>query len=571
MKLLIRDYVAALKEREELDAILPDLLSELGYNVISRPGRGTAQRGVDVAAVGRDAKGKKKLYLFTVKPGDLTRQEWDGTSQKVRSSLNEIMDEYIPSRIPVAYRDLKIVIVLCIGGDVHESARSLLTQFTKRHTKGKISFEEWNGDKIAELLLTGVLREELLPRPLRSSFQKAVAMIDQPEIALEHFGALLNSLRASVKSEKAAVRVARQMYISLWVLFVWARDLDNLDAPYNGSELVLLNLWEVIKPFIGKKTANARAVVAVVQHTINLHVQISALLLRKILPHVKKRSALSVAITTSTSVDINLKMFDMLGRIAMTGHWMTWAASINGSVDLQLKAALDQIVKDGMAMINNNRVLFLPILDEHAIEVTLFLMLAMRNGAFARDIHVWLQEMAHRLDFAIRSNGRYPCRLADYQDLIAHPRDRSNEYRKEALAGSILIPLLGAWLAAFEDRTAYAALSALKASELPDCTLQLWLPDKESEIHFYLNSDHHGVALTDLPLDGDGRELLQTISDACQSNDGLASLSANKSGYWPILLTACRHYRLPVPPQFWISALLPQTSEASTVNEGPSN
>src|SRR6476646_8466935 len=103
MKLLIRDYVASLKERQELDAILPDLLSELGFNVISRPGRGTAQRGVDVAAIGKDSK----VYLFTVKPGDLTRQEWDGTSQKLRSSLNEIIDDYIPTRIPAAYRGLK--------------------------------------------------------------------------------------------------------------------------------------------------------------------------------------------------------------------------------------------------------------------------------------------------------------------------------------------------------------------------------------------------------------------------------------------------------------------------------
>ncbi len=342
MKLLIRDYVASLKERQELDAILPDLLSELGFNVISRPGRGTAQRGVDVAAVGSDAKGKQRVYLFTVKPGDLTRQEWDGNSQKLRSSLNEIIDEYIPARIPVAYRGLKIVIVLCFGGDVHESARSLVTQFTKRHTKGKISFEEWNGDKIAELLLTGVLREELLPKPLRSSFQKAVAMVDQPEIAYEHFARLLNALRTGVKTEKDAVRAARQMYICLWVLFVWARDIDNLDAPYRASELALLNLWEMVKPFIGKKTANARAVVTVVQHVINLHIRIGALLMNnKILPHADRRNALSAAVATRTSVDVNLKLFDMLGRLAMTGHWTVWASSLGSSIDPGVKAALE--------------------------------------------------------------------------------------------------------------------------------------------------------------------------------------------------------------------------------------
>ena len=77
MKLLLSDYVGSLKERGELDAILPDLLSELGFHVISRPAIGVAQRGVDIAAVGKDDDGVRKLFLFSVKAGDLTRSEWD--------------------------------------------------------------------------------------------------------------------------------------------------------------------------------------------------------------------------------------------------------------------------------------------------------------------------------------------------------------------------------------------------------------------------------------------------------------------------------------------------------------
>ncbi|MEI9996395.1 MAG: hypothetical protein WDM91_17490 [Rhizomicrobium sp.] len=558
MKLLIRDYVASLKEREELDAILPDLLSELGFNVISRPGRGTAQRGVDVAAVGNLGGGKPKLYLFSVKPGDLTRQEWDGNSQKLRPSLNEIIDDYIPTRIPAAYRKLKVVIVLCFGGDVHESARSLVTQFTKRHTKGKVSFEEWNGDKIAELLLTGVLREELLPKELRSSFQKAVAMVDQPEIAYEHFARLLIAFRSRAKTEKGAVRVARQIYICLWVLFVWARDIDNLDAPYRASELALLNLWQMVKPFIGKKSANARAVITVVQHVINLHIQIGAHLGNKISPHANRRNALSVAVATRTSVDINLKLFDMLGRLAMTGHWMFWVATLGGQpIEPSVQVVLDRTVAVGMQMINNNPALFLPIQDDQAIEVALFLIFAVRTTASHSDIHVWLGEMSKRLEIAVRSNGKYPCNLSDYQDLIDHPKSNTPEYRSDALAGSTLVPLLAAWLSAFKDHAMLEKLVALKSDALKDCTLQLWLPGKESEDHLYLNDDSHGDALADLPLGGDGSELLQTIVDACAANDGFTALSANSCGFWPVILAACRHYRLPVPPQFWIAALSP--------------
>ncbi len=558
MKLLIRDYVASLKERQELDAILPDLLSELGFNVISRPGRGTTQRGVDVAAVGKDEKGKKRVYLFSVKPGDLTRQEWDGNSQKLRSSLNEIIDEYIPNRIPAPYRGLRVVIVLCLGGDVHESARSLVTAFTKRHTKGKISFEEWNGDKIAELLLTGVLREELLPKPLRSSFQKAVAMVDQPEIAFEHFSRLVAALRTGTSNDRGTVRAARQMYICLWVLFVWARDIDNVDAPYRASELVLLQLWQMVRPVIGKKTAAAKAIVTVLQHTINLHIQIGAQLLNKVMVHADRRATLSTAVASRSPVDVNLKMFDMLGRLAMAGHWAFWAATQGGApIEPVIQAALDNAIRAGMQMINNNPILFLPIQDEQAIDVGLFLVFSVRSGAFSRDIHSWLREMANRLDIAVRSNGRYPCGFSDYQELRAHPKSRTPEYRKEALAGSVLIPLIAAWLAGFKDQAALDKLHRLKVSDLPDCTLQLWIPEKDSEDHLYLNDEIHGTALTDLPFGGDGSDLLQTIAEACDANEGFDALTVNASGYWPLLLMACRHYRLPVPPQFWIRALLP--------------
>lgn len=81
MRLLIVDYLASLKEREELDAILPDLLTELGYNVISRPRRGTQQRGVDIAAV-RKVDGAEVLYLFSLKAGIC--REPSGTGRRTR-------------------------------------------------------------------------------------------------------------------------------------------------------------------------------------------------------------------------------------------------------------------------------------------------------------------------------------------------------------------------------------------------------------------------------------------------------------------------------------------------------
>lgn len=114
-----------------------------------------------------------------------------------------------------------------------------------------------------------------------------------------------------------------------------------------------------------------------------------------------------------------------------------------------------------------------------------------------------------------------------------------------------------AWVTALNDRESIACLAELKAGPLAHCTLQVWLPDKGSEKHFYLNDAVHGKALAELPITNGGQDLLKVLTDASKSAESFQSLSAVKAGYFPLILTACRHYRLPVPHPFWISLLVP--------------
>ena len=556
MKLLFRNYLASLRERDELDAILPDLLSELGYVVYSRPQRGTAQAGVDIAAIGKDEDGERKVFLFSVKQGDLSRQSWDGTPQALRPSLNEIRDVYIPTRIPKRYRSLKIVICLVFGGDVEEQVRSAVTGYTNDNSNENLAFDEWNGDKLASLLMQGILREEIMPRALRAHFQKAVALVDEPDIACQHFERLVYELNNSANDDKARVRIARQLYIALWVFFVWARDVENVEAPYRASELVLLHVWNMLRPYIGKKRNVAgKAITAVLHYAIQLNLTIASEFLdRKILPHVGKRDGISMAVRTRSAVDVNLKLFDVLGRIALTGIWAHWL--ISHDPDAPRRAgAQDQVAKlaaMGYQLIANNQALFLPLQDQQAIEIALFLVLVGALEGDKHDAYAWLHGMVGRLAFTVRTHGRYPCVFADYRDLVVHPRERSDDYRKQATSGSILIPVLAAFLSALGDTESLEQLVDLKAKELEHCTLQLWMPDKESEDSIYRGAREHGLALCDLPLSVTGTELVKIVSDACSQSKDFDALSAIATGYWPIVLTACRHYRLPVPPQFWI-------------------
>jgi hypothetical protein len=140
---------------------------------------------------------------------------------------------------------------------------------------------------------------------------------------------------------------------------------------------------------------------------------------------------------------------------------------------------------------------------------------------------------------------------------------QTDEYLREVTPGSVLIPTLLAFVAALNDPQSIASLEELMAGPLAHCTLQLWLPDETSEMHIYLDDAVHGAALADLPVSGSGQDLLKILAMACRSADGFNNLSAIASGYFPLILTACRHYRLPVPPPFWIPLLVPPETDAA--------
>jgi hypothetical protein len=188
MKLILKQYLASLKERSELDAVLPDLLSNMGMNVFISPTRGVKEYGVDIAAIGSIDNNEDKVYLFSVKSGNLTRETWNGNSeQALRPSLDEIQDSFILSRLPPEHKDKPIVICLCFGGDITTAVTQDVAGYERRHTRDNISFENWNGDKLSELIQQHLLKEELLPSSSQALLRKSLALLEEPDRSTKHF------------------------------------------------------------------------------------------------------------------------------------------------------------------------------------------------------------------------------------------------------------------------------------------------------------------------------------------------------------------------------------------------
>ncbi|MEW8333831.1 MAG: hypothetical protein AB2728_20525 [Candidatus Thiodiazotropha sp.] len=555
MKLIIKQYLASLKERSELDALLPDLLSQMGLNVISMPGRGTRQDGVDVAAVGSLKGGPEKVYLFSIKAGDITRSAWDGDSiQSLRPSLNEIRDSYVSNRLPKEHEDKQIAICLCFGGDIQEQVRTSVEGYIEQNSTDRIAYEKWNGDKLAELIQTNFLREDLLPENSRPLLRKALALLDEPEASFGHYVQLVTSLyNVATEEHSKKLTALRQMSICLWILFAWARDNGNLEASYLSAERTLLLAWDLAKKEVDKKTKVAKGVQEAFHSVLGAYFQIAdEYINRKILPHVAVLDGLSSAVRPSSSIDVNLKLFDVLGRVAMYGLWSTWSMSVAEENEYKKGLALQsKRVSDAIkSLVSNNQVLLLPIKDEQAIDIFLALFQLATNNDNERDMKLWLSEIIERARFAYEGNGPYPCTIHDYAGLLDHPRRGDEDYRKEVTEGSILYPNIALWAAILGEKKIYGKVADFKGKNLSHCNFQLWYPDDATEDNLYANMDLHGAAFSNVPVDLSAEEFLKELWEECGHTQHFQQLSSQQKGIWPLTMLACRHYRIPVPVHF---------------------
>ena len=90
MRLVLKDYLLQLREKDELDSLICDLLLQMGYITDSKPETGNRQYGVDIRA-----HNTKEILLCVVKQGNLKRSNWDVGENAVRQSLNDIQDAYM--------------------------------------------------------------------------------------------------------------------------------------------------------------------------------------------------------------------------------------------------------------------------------------------------------------------------------------------------------------------------------------------------------------------------------------------------------------------------------------------
>ncbi len=254
-------------------------------------------------------------------------------------------------------------------------------------------------------------------------------------------------------------------------------------------------------------------------------------------------------------VDVNLALFELLGRLAIRGIWAHHHCNILSDADERFTASQAEIIKHTLdtivSLINFNPTLNTPIKDDHMIEIALVMYLAQMTASELRFLS-WIESISEQTTFALIANSQYPTCYQDYNDLLYHPASNDQAYLDEACAGSILYPFIYCWMHRSSDEVNRVEFTKRLELKIPNCTHQAWFPDDDTDSAIWCGDKYHGICVTDLsPHDG-YKKFAESLDKAVETCTAISEISANSLGLTPLFLTACRHYRLPISPNFWI-------------------
>ena len=165
MRLIIKEYISQLKEKDELDVLLGELFAQKGYIADNQPKTGNRQYGVDI-----QMHSKTELLLFVIKQGNIDRNIWDGDVNAVRQSLDEIKDVTINS---LTYEEKRksVRIIVATNGHKDEAIKLNWNNYVNNN-------QEWSGipvkiefmgiDEIVKEVLDNYFNEFLFPYEMHS-------------------------------------------------------------------------------------------------------------------------------------------------------------------------------------------------------------------------------------------------------------------------------------------------------------------------------------------------------------------------------------------------------------------
>lgn len=258
IQLVLSHYLAGLRERDELDALLPELLKAMGHSVLSRPQIGVGQAGVDVVSTMQDEAGIDEVYVFIIKFGDVGRGDFYGGKQAIDPSVREACNDFIRNRLPEHLQPLRKKIILVSNGVLLQEAQSGFSALSKDVAERPLcNLDFWGTDQLTPWIEQHLFDETLLLAKGKSDLRAALAGLEESGTAVNRFIRFVDACFVAPAEESALGTASRKKKFLKrcatasmgWaVLLVWGKSEDNLKPGVIAGEYLILRMWaEAVK------------------------------------------------------------------------------------------------------------------------------------------------------------------------------------------------------------------------------------------------------------------------------------------------------------------------------------
>ncbi|MFP5475452.1 MAG: hypothetical protein ACLGJD_17545 [Gammaproteobacteria bacterium] len=558
MKLVLSQYLRTLRERDEFDRLLPELVSEMGYVPLVKPQAGIRQFGVDFPAAGKNPEdGVDELLLFVIKQGDIGRREWsDNDPTAVRPSINEVLDVYLRSHVPAGYEKHRKVIVVATTGDLVQDTLANWSGFTAKHTTEEIKFDFWGADRVAGLLEQHLLDENLFDADDRSDLRKSLALAGDAEYQFADLRRLLQRQlglkadgtlddRGVAQSRNDVIKALSRVHLAARVCAYWA----DAEGERRQGLWVLERtiLWCFHRVQLQDLQSNGR----VLQELADLwtsYAHASQRYYELIRPHLEVRDGMSGYCREGAEYAVVL--FEQIGLLATIGLAHALTAEEDPKERARAMANAHTIADALVTLLRNHSACASPRLDNHSIDISLALTLLTMTGH--RDaVHWWLSELTGRLNFVFLLGRHLPVGSDSFDDLVELDVNDDEALKSTTLQTSWLLATIASWCAVLELDDLYAVLARGHAEHYSEVGAQLWHPGTDWRSVWYFGPGHHRHGTSEAPyaMPLDAKELRARIQEfnASRRVQWEEHSPALAVGLWPVDFLACRHFRTPVP------------------------
>lgn len=547
MRLMIKEYISSLREEGELDTFLKEILFIKKIIPLTNIKKGPRQHGVDIAAIGKDDDGIKKLFIITVKCGDINRKVWDGDQNAVRQSLDQIQETFIYNLIPSQKR-LPIKIVVATNGYMDQTIDLDLKGYVNKHETDNVKFEFWSLDTISDLVDEEIITSSMFNPSQLSLFRKTLALIEDNDYNLSHFQLLLNSLLddKELKSGRNVIKQFRLINLLLNMLYKWCQDAKNLRNAYFASEKVILHICPIVKKLTLDKAKNAIPEYSKILITRS---NIGFSYVKKVKPEFEHKHGLSYYASALTQ-EYPIICFEQIGILALVGlehlHYANIFGTEKANADYCSKVVSDIHTSLGN-LINNNPASVFPQFDDHIVDITLLLQFFYEYKAFD-DAHTYLDRLIHHIFDAYNNlNNFFPLFDTSYEQLS----DFHFHGEHIPMTSSHLFPIIAEYSLAFGFYDLYAKIQELCNKIWPDLKLIIWFPEENTEDTYYSTNVMHGngsAVITTFPENYMDYLTFIKMDNKHLINGSLFQI-ANSFPFLPLM--ASRHHRNLLFPAYW--------------------